>query len=430
MLDDNGRTLDIETAAVFEPLLVRSRYKGAFGGRGSAKSWFFGDSLIELFVMYPRLRWVCIREVQKSLEHSVKQLLEDRIRKHNVQSLFRVLDTHIETRAGGLCLFQGMQNHTADSIKSLEGFDGAWVEEGQTLSQRSLDLLRPTLRKGQVFIIPELWFSWNPEQPSDPVEFLRHDPPDNAIVVEANFDDNPWFPDVLRADMEYDKRRDPDRYAHVWLGKYRRHSEARVFRNWRIGTAEEFATLRPDRYYGGGDFGFSIDPTVLIRCFIIGRTLYIDAEAYAIGCDIDKTPFLWGGAHDKKLRELCPTGYAALKGNELNWEGVPGSRKWPLVADSSRPETISYLRRHGFSNIKPAVKGAKSIEEGIEFLKGYDIVIHPDCVHTIDEFTNYSFKVDPKTNEILPVLVDKKNHVIDSVRYAVEPLRRGKRGLL
>jgi len=105
---------------------------------------------------------------------------------------------------------------------------------------------------------------------------------------------------------------------------------------------------------------------------------------------------------------------------------VPGARSWPIVADSARPETISYLQRHGYPRISPAVKGKDSVKEGIIFLQGYDIVIHPRCIHTIDEFTMYSFKKDPLTDMVTPVLEDRKNHVIDSVRYAIEKLRKAR----
>jgi phage terminase large subunit len=292
-----------------------------------------------------------------------------------------------------MIIFQGMQNHTADSIKSLEGYDIAWVEEAQSLSQRSLDLLRPTIRKDG----SELWFSWNPDQPTDPIEVLLRgeNPPPDSIVVEANYTDNPWFPDVLRAEMEYDKRRDPDKYAHVWLGRHQRNSEARVFRNW---TVEEFESPKGATFRLGADWGFSVDPSVLVRCHLEGRRLYIDYEAYMVGCEIDMLPDLF--------------------------DRVPESRKWFITADSARPETISYMQKHGYPKINAAIKGSRSVEEGVEFLRSFDIVVHPRCVHTIDELTMYSYKVDPLTGLVLPILEDKKNHVIDALRYACEAARK------
>lgn len=387
--------LRIETPRVFLPLLQPARYKGAHGGRGSGKSHFFAESLIERCIMYPGTRWACIREVQKSLEQSVKRLLEDKMDKLGVREMFGVKQYEIETPGGGIIIFQGMQNHTADSIKSLEGFDGAWVEEAQSLSQRSLDLLRPTIRKEG----SELWFSWNPNLETDPVDVLLRgeNPPPDSVVVEANYSDNPWLPDVLRAEMEYDQRRDPDKYAHVWLGKYQRNSEARVFKNW---TVEEFETKTGATFRLGADWGFAVDPSVLIRCYLEGRKLYVDYEAYMVGCEIDQLPDLF--------------------------RRVPDSEKWFITADSARPETISYMQKHGYPKINAAIKGAKSVEEGIEFLKSYDIVVHPRCKHVIDELTLYSYETDPLTGEVLPKLADKNNHTIDALRYACEGVRKAR----
>ena len=387
-------TLRIETPEWALPLLNPARYKAAYGGRGSGKSHTFAELLIEAHIMDQTSRSVCVREVQKSLAQSVKRLLELKIEQMNAGAYFEVQEAVIKSKRGdGLIIFQGMQNHTADSIKSLEGYDRAWVEEAQSLSQRSLDLLRPTIRKPG----SELWFTWNPSQASDPVDALLRGekPPPDAAVLEVNFDGNPWFPDVLRQEMEYDRSRDPDKYAHVWKGGYLQNSTARVFKNWRV---EEFDAPADAIHRLGADWGFANDPTVLVRCHIIGRTLYIDHEAYMVGCEITNTP------------DLFMT--------------IPEAERWPLVADSSRPETISHMRKHGFPKIMAAVKGKDSVNEGIEWLKSYDIVVHPRCTHTIDELTFYSYKTDPLTSKILPVLQDLNNHVIDALRYACEGVRR------
>lgn len=414
-------TIQLEVPRVFRPLLNPARYKGAHGGRGAAKSHFFAGYLIARCLERP-IRAVCVREVQRSLEQSVKRLLEDKIQAMGVGSLFRVLDTRIETPGGGLIIFQGMQNHTAESIKSLEGYDVAWVEEAQALSQRSLDLLRPTIRKEG----SELWFSWNPRSASDPVDaFLRADPPPpDSVVVHASWHDNPWFPETLRAEMEWDRKRDPSKYAHVWGGEYQRRTEALVFRNWR---EVEFETPDDVRFYFGGDWGFSVDPSVLVRCWIDGHTLRIDHEAYAVGCEVDYLPFLFGGTQDAELRKLNEAAWESMPQEYKQWQGVPEARKWPLIVDSARPETINYMKRHGFPRMEPARKGAGSVEEGIEFLQNYDIEVHPRCRHTIDELSTYSYKTDRLTEEVLPQLEDKRNHVIDSLRYAVEKARRGKK---
>lgn len=388
-----ARAVDIPLPEVFEPLLQPSRYKGIFGGRGGAKSHFFADQLVDNCITHKGYRAVCVREYQVSLEQSVKRLLEDKINTYGLGKEFRVMNSCIETPGDGVVIFQGMQSHTAESIKSLEGYDLAWVEEAQNLSQRSLDLLRPTIREEG----SELWFSWNPRHATDPVDqLLRVNPPLNAIVIKSSYRDNPFFPEVLRQEMEWDRARDPEKYAHVWLGEYERHSESRVFKNWKV---EEFETQSDVSFLLGGDWGYSIDPSVLVRCYAIGRKLFIDREAYKIGVEIDHLPQLF--------------------------DQVPGSREWTITADSARPETISYLQRHGFPKLIAAVKGKDSVKEGVIFLQNFDIVIHPRCVHTIDEFTMYSYKVDKMTGFVTPVLEDKKNHVIDSVRYAVERLRHG-----
>lgn len=389
-----AKVLQLPTPKWAVPLLEPSRYKGAWGGRGSGKSHFFAELMLEAHIMDQKRRSVCVREVQKSLSQSVKRLLELKIESMNAGAYFEVQESVIKSKkADGMIIFQGMQNHTADSIKSLEGYDCAWVEEAQSLSQTSLDLLRPTIRKPY----SELWFTWNPRQQSDPVDVLLRGlkPPKDAAVLEVNYGDNPWFPDVLKDEMEYDRRRDPDKYQHVWMGGYLQNSESRVFRNWAI---EEFEAPTEAIHRLGADFGFSVDPTVLVRCHIMGRKLYIDYEAYMVGCEIMDTP------------ELFMT--------------VPEAEKWPMVADSARPETISHLRKHGFPKIMPAIKGARSLEEGVEWLKTHDIVVHPRCTHTIDELTLYSYKTDPLTSKVLPVLSDRDNHMIDALRYACEGARR------
>jgi phage terminase large subunit len=390
-LSASSSVLQIPTPAVFEPLLAPRRFKGAKGGRGSGKSHFFAEMLVEDAISQ-HIRAACLREVQNSIKDSVKQLIEDKIRAFGQEKAFTITDQEIRGPNDSLFIFRGLQNHTATSIKSLEGFNRALVEEAQTISQRSLDILTPTFRTGS-----ELWFAWNPLDAKDPVDrlFRENQGDPDFVLVTANFSDNPWFPVELRGDMERDRKRDPEKYAHIWLGEYQRTSQARVFHNWKV---EEFESPSDARFYYGADWGFSVDPTVLVRCWIRDRTLYVDQEAWQVGCEIDKTPQLF--------------------------DRVAGSRRWPITADSSNPQSISYMARHGFANIKPSVKGPGSVEEGVEFLKGYDIIVHPRCKHVLDELATYSYEVDKQTGDVLPKLADKKNHTIDSLRYAVEGVRR------
>ncbi len=311
----------------------------------------------------------------------MKRLIDYKIKEFGYQDHFESTLTEIRSKEGSLILFEGLRQNV-DSVKSLEGVDICWVEEAQTISDNSIETLNPTIRKPG----SEIWVTWNPRLQNDPIDVLfRNDlgPPPKSIVRKVNYDSNPYFPDVLRDEMEWDKRRSPDKYKHIWLGEYRTHSEARVFHNWKV---ESFETpTKVDRFYFGADWGFSVDPTTLIRCYIQGRTIFIDSEAYKVGCPIEQTPSLF--------------------------RTVPESMKWPLVADSARPETIKYMRDHGFK-MYPATKGSGSVEDGIEFLKNYDLVVHPRCTHMADELAMFSYKIDKQTNEILPVIEDANNHCL------------------
>lgn len=369
------------------------RYKGLRGGRGSGKSHCFAGHGVILAATRPGFRMVCVREVQRSIADSVKQLIEDKIQVFGLSGLFKSTDTEINGRNGSKIIFRGMQNHTAASVKSLEGYDVALIEEAQTLSKMSLEILTPTIRKPG----SEIWAAWNPGSEDDAIDafFTGNEDSDAFLLSHVNWDSNPWFPDELRADMERDKLRDRDKYEHVWEGAYRNQSEARVFRNWRMGELSP-----PDNvvWFYGADWGFSQDETAAIRCCIMGDVLYIDAEVYELGTPTEALPKL------------------------LN--GLPDVRRWPMRGDSARPETIDYLRRHGFPKLRSAKKGKGSVEDGVSFLQGMDIVVHPRCVNTKKELETYAYKTDPRTDEILPVVEDKNNHLIDALRYATEGLHR------
>jgi phage terminase large subunit len=370
------------------------RHLGLHGGRGGGKSRTIATALV-LQATQRHERILCGREVQKSIKDSVKRLLDDEIDRLGLRTAFDSTETEIRGPNESLFLFSGIKGN-ANGIKSIEGITTFWAEEAQTFSQASIDTVIPTIRAKDSRLI----WSWNPDLETDPVDVLLrspHGPPPNSIVREVNYTDNPWFPDVLRDAMEYDRQRDYDKYLHIWEGQYRRNSEARVFKNWRV---EEFDSPTNVDFRLGADFGFSIDPSCALRCWVSGREIYIDHETWGLGVEIDKLPMLF--------------------------MGIPDAERWPMVADSSRPETISYLRRNGFPLIIPAVKGARSVEEGVEFLKSYDLVIHPRCQHLIDELTHYSWKVDSLTGLVLPQLEDKDNHLIDALRYAVEGVRRAK----
>jgi len=372
---------------LFEP----ARNKAAYGGRGGAKSRSFATALLIKGADKP-LRILCAREVQKSIADSVKRILDDEIERLGLKHFYRSTLTHIFGINGTIFNFAGLKTNP-DTIKSMEGIDIAWVEEANRISKRSLDLLVPTVRKPG----SELWFSWNPENETDPVDdrFRAGEIPPDTKIVEINFWDNPWFPEVLRTEMEWDKRRDKDKWLHVWCGKYLLLSEARVFKNW---VEDHFDTPPNIPLYFGADWGFSVDPTTLVRCWVDkeNQRIYVDYEAWSVKCEIDDTPALF--------------------------DTVPLSRRFRIRADSARPETISYMQRNQF-RITGARKGAGSVEEGVKFLQSYDIIVHPRCKHVINELTHYKYKTDPLTGRVLPILDDKKNHTIDALRYALEEVR-------
>ena len=408
---------DILLPKAFAPLLTTSaRYKGYYSGRGCAKTHTFAEAAVIKAAKFG-WRFLCCREHQNSIKDSVKRVLDDKIVASGLAAFFHSTQNEIGAKSGGGFLFEGLHANV-QGIRSKEGVDAVWVEESNTVTQSSLDVLIPTIRKPK----SELWFSWNPRFENDPVDkMLRGGQSEEmddfdkvqaaksgydewAVVRRVGIEDNPFFPDVLRAEMERDKRRDPDRYAHVWLGEYAKHSEARVFRNWQIGTMEVPPHARP---YYGADWGFAIDPTVLVRCFVFPeqRKLYVDAEVSAVGIDIAKTPEFFDRIAENPDDPLHP-------------------RKWPISADSSRPEVISHMQKNGYPRIGGARKGPGSVEEGVLFLQSYDITVHPRCRRVIDELTLYCFEIDKLTNEVLSTLADTDNHTIDALRYAVEAIRR------
>ncbi|MEA3253978.1 MAG: terminase large subunit, partial [Chloroflexota bacterium] len=261
-------------------------------------------------------------------------------------------------------------------------------EEAQSISEDSWEILIPTIRAEN----SEIWISFNPQQEEDPTyqRFVINTPPDSHLR-KVGWQDNPYFPAVLDAERRYMEKIDPEAYQHVWEGFCRQISDAVIFRGrFEVST---FDTGTPDRFYYGLDFGFSQDPCALVRCFVRDNRLYIDQEAWEIGVELDD------------MAEFI--------------NRVPGADKWPIRADNARPETISHLRRRGF-NCEAAPKWAGSIEDGIAVMKGFEkIVIHERCKHAAEEFRLYSYKVDKQTNDVLPVIEDKFNHVIDACRYAL-----------
>ena len=374
----------------------RARYKVLYGGRGSLKSWSAARTLL-LMGGERRLRILCAREFQNSIADSVHRLLADQIALMGMGDLYAVQKASIQGTNGTEFIFAGLR-HNITSLKSLEGIDICWVEEAEAVSEESWQVLEPTIRTPG----SEIWVTFNPGMETDPTyqRFVVRKR-DDAIVVKVGWKDNPWLPAVLRKQAEDMLRTDPEAYDHVWGGETWSRSEAQVFSGkWIV---DEFTPVSGGRdrsknwdgpYYGA-DWGFAADPTVLVRAWIYDKRLYIEHEAFAVGCELDDTPALF--------------------------DSVPGSRDHVIRADNSRPETISHIKQRGF-NIEAVDKWPDSVKDGITCLRGFDkIVIHPRCRNFQQEARLYKYKTDRLTGDILPVVIDKHNHGWDATRYALAP---------
>lgn len=386
------------------------RYKGYHGGRGSMKSVSIARCLVML-AHHKKLLILCAREYQNSIADSVHRELCQQISLMGLEPWFLIEKRTIYSKVtGSQFIFKGL-HYGIGEIKSMTGVDICWVEEAQSMSKESLLVLDPTLRKEN----SEIWFSFNPDSERDPIyEFLiTHKPPD-AYVEQVNWRDNPWFPDVLEVQRSRMMQFDSEAYDWVWEGNTRKNAAATILRGKVFVEHFELPEDPHLRFYHGVDWGFSQNPTCLIRCYImpvmngdkhVADDLYIDKEAYGWHIDIDNTPALF--------------------------DQIDTARTWPLLADNARPETISYMARQGY-NIRPADKWPGSVEDGIAHLRGFRrIVVHPDCENIALEARLYSFKIDPKTEEVLPLIVDKWNHGWDAVRYSLDGFiqRRGNIGV-
>jgi len=404
----------IKIPAKIERMMAQpSRGKILHGGRGSSKSWSLARAAIGR-ARQERLRILCTREIQSSVRDSVHRLLSDQIHKLKLTNEFDIQRDRIIGPRGSEFIFKGLK-HNLQEIKSTEGIDVCWVEEARNTSEESWRVLRPTIRGGGIGGKgSEIWVSLNPELEDDPTMKLIKHPPEGWLVEQINWRDNPWFGGDLEIERRTCERDDPDAYDWIWEGHCRKISEAAVFRH-RV-TVEDFEEPRDARPFYGLDFGFADDPAAANRMFILeedgGEALYITHEAHGLHVELDDLPaFLLGGpSHD----------------GGIEFEGLPGVGDWPLKADASAPATISYIRRKGL-NISAAKKWAGSIEDGVTHLKGFRrIVIHPRCTHTAREFRLYSYKTDPRQLDergnpvILPILIDRWNHHIDCIRYALD----------
>lgn len=389
-----GPKLAIDCPRAFEGLWRGSyRYRVYYGGRGAAKSHQVAQRLL-IRAHERRARILCAREFQSSIKDSVHQLLAHYVGDLGLDSFYQVRRDSIVHANGSEFLFKGLRLNI-EEVKSTEGIDIAWVEEAQGVSARSWDVLIPTIRRPG----SEIWVTFNPYQATDPTydRFVVKQPP-NALVRKVTWRDNPWFPDVLREEMEHRRESDPDGYQHIWEGELWNRSALQILTNWRI---EEF-TAQPgwNGPYFGIDFGFSVDPLVVVKCWIADRVLYVEYAHHGrkVGND--------------DLRRFV--------------EEVPEAVHHTIRADSARPETIAHLNgSEGTPRLRvmPAEKWPGSVEDGIAHLQSFrSIVIHPRCDLAVREFKLYRYKADKLTGDPLRDPNDADNNVPDAVRYAIEPI--------
>lgn len=375
--------------------------RGAHGGRGSGKTRTFalmaavqGFRLAQSGVSGVVL---CGREFMNSLEDSSMEEIKQAIAETPwLAAQYEVGERYIRTRCRRVSfVFAGLR-HNLDSIKSKARILLAWIDEAETVSEIAWTKLIPTIRGIED---AELWVTWNPEKKESPTDIrFRLKAATDAKIVEMNFEDNPWFPAVLERARLEDRRIMSDcDYRWTWEGAYRENSDAQIFANKYI--VQDFTPNDNwDGPYCGVDFGFAQDPTAAIRCWVSDNRLYIDYDAGKVGLELDDTA-------------------------KYITDRIPDFEQYTSRADSARPESISYLKRHGMPRIKGVKKGKGSVEDGIEFIKSFEgIVIHSRCEQTAKEFANYSYKEDRLSGDVLPVVMDSWNHYIDALRYALQPL--------
>ena len=356
--------LVIPTAEVYEPLLAPARYKGAWGGRGSGKSHFFAGKLIEDCLAEPGesgegMKAICIREVQKDLAQSSKALIEAKLRDFGIGESqgFKVFREVIETPRDGLIIFKGMQDYTAESVKSLEGYKRMWWEEAQTATSHSLNLLRPTIRAPG----SELWFSWNARRKTDPVDVMLRgaELPTGAQVVKANWRDNPWFTPELEQERLDCLRMQPDQYDHIWEGGYitiasgayfaKGLAQARV--DGRIGrvSADPLMTLRA--YWDIGGTGAKADACAIWIAQFIGKEVrvldYYERVGQPLASHIE---WLRSSGYCKALCVLPHDGATNDKVHQVSYESALRSAEFevrvvPNMGTGAANQRIEAVRR-------------------------------------------------------------------------------------
>lgn len=388
--------INLKVANVYKPLWKNAKRRNyIYGGRGSGKSHDVAEYC--LFRAYQsKIKVLCTRELQNSIADSVYSLLKNKITDMHLDFFFTVYKDRIVGNNGSEFIFKGIHNNVSE-IKSMENISIAWLEESQSLSRESIDVIVPTIRAPGSILI----FTFNPYKDNDPIYMEMKNATEDDLVIKANYSDNPWFPEELRLEMERDKKNDYQKYLWVWEGECLGLSDAQIFRGKYV--VENFETPKNADFHFGADWGFANDPTTLVRSFIVGNDLYIDMCAGKVGCDLEDTPSLF---------------------NE-----VQGSSIYPIYADSARPETISFMRSKHY-NVIAAEKWNGSVEDGIQYLRSFSCIhIHERCKAVVEEFDLYQYKVDRQTGEVLRIPVDKFNHYIDAIRYSLTvPMRSANNG--
>jgi phage terminase large subunit len=379
---------------VFSPKRGDLLYRGAYGGRGSAKSMSFA-LMAAIWGYAEPIRILATREIQASIKESFHAELKAVIDMHPwLKAHYDVGIDYLRGKNGTEFIFKGLRHNTS-AIKSLAKIDLTIVEEAEDVPEESwLDLEATIFRQPK----SELWVIWNPRRRGSPADkrFRLH-APERSEIINLNWQDNPFFPPTLNELRKREQSRlDPATYAHVWEGEYLENSNAQILAG--KVQIDDFTPGDWDGPYIGLDFGFAQDPTAALKVWINDENLYIEYEAGKVGLEIDETA------------------------RYIN-DNLPDAHKYAIRADSARPESISYLKRHGLPRIEPVKKWAGSVEDGIAHLRSYrNIVIHPRCKETIKETRLYSYAVDKLTGDVLPKIVDANNHYIDALRYAVAPL--------
>lgn len=380
--------------SVFSPARGSVRYRCAYGGRGSGKSFSFA-LMAAVWGYAEPLRILATRELQVSIRESMYAEIRNAIQSRPwLNAHYEIGESYIRGANGTEFLFRGLR-HNMTAIKSMAQIDLCIVEEAEDVPEHSwLDLL-PTIRAER----SELWCVWNPRMDGSPVDqrFIKK-PPDDALISEVNYNDNPWFPDVLEGQRKHDQSRmDVATYAHVWEGAYLENSDAQVLHG-KVAVREFEPQSDWDGPYYGLDYGFANDPTAAVEVWLCGDDVYLRRECGGVGVEITETADL--------LR--CK---------------MPGIHKHVIRADNARPEMTSHLKKVDGLRTESAPKWQGSVEDGIGWLRGRrEIVVHPECKETIRETRMYSYKVDRHTGEIRPDPVDAYNHYIDALRYALAPL--------